>query len=167
MTTYLTVEPLTKENFASFGEVIEFRGEPLNNNQGRCKKFPALASINTGSFKAVNTHLFFQSEAIQLPFRLQVFERHPIGCQMFMPLNKEPYLVVVAEGYKQPEPEKIRCFLVEQGQGVVYAPGVWHHPLLALHDQAEFLVVDPAHAGVNLEEVFFKDDQSYCISKIR
>ena len=164
---YLSVEPLTKESFAPFGDVIEYRDEPLNNNQGRCKKYSALATINTGHSGAIHTHLFLQSEAIQFPYYLQVFERHPIGCQMFMPLNKEPYLVVVTTGYKAPEPEGIRCFLVKDGQGVVYAPGVWHHPLLAMCDNAQFLVADPANAGTNLEEVFFSKEQKYCIRNIR
>ena len=157
MTTYLKIEPLTAESFAPFGEVIEYRGDPLNNNQGRCKKYPSLATINTGNSKAVNAHLFLQSELIEIPFKLQVLERHPIGCQMFMPLNREPYLVVVASGYKQPDPQGIRCFMASEGQGIVYAPGVWHHPLLALVDNAMFLVADPANAGNNLEEVYMKD----------
>ena len=153
MTTYIQAEQLTTEKFLPFGDVIEYRGESLGNNQGRCRKFPALGVIQAGGAKAINAHLFFQAEAIQLPCRLQVLERHSIGSQMFMPVNKEPYLIVVASGYAQPELTTIRCFIADAGQGIVYHPGVWHHPLLAMADQSEFLVADPANVGSNLEEV--------------
>lgn len=43
MTTYIPIEPLTFTGFSPFGEVIEFRGKTINNNQGRCEKYPALA----------------------------------------------------------------------------------------------------------------------------
>ncbi|MET4709961.1 ureidoglycolate lyase [Endozoicomonas lisbonensis] len=161
MMTYIQTEPLTREPFAPFGDVIEYRGESLGNNQGRCRKYPALGVIQAGGASAVNAHLFLQAEAIQLPCRLQVLERHPIGSQMFMPVNKEPYLIVVASGDSQPDLSTLRCFIASHGQGIVYHPGVWHHPLLAMSDKSEFLVADPADVGKNLEEVFMSEQNIF------
>ena len=38
-------------------------------------------------------------------------------------------------------------------QGVNYATGVWHHPLLALEGVCDFLVVDRAGPGPNCDEI--------------
>jgi ureidoglycolate lyase len=40
---------------------------------------------------------------------------------------------------------------VTQGEGVNYAPGVWHHPLLALEKESDFLVIDREGPGDNCE----------------
>ena len=44
-------------------------------------------------------------------------------------------------------------FLAAPGQGVNYAPGVWHHPLLALDAVSDFWVIDRAGPGDNCEEI--------------
>jgi ureidoglycolate lyase len=42
---------------------------------------------------------------------------------------------------------------VAQGdQGVNYAPGVWHHPLIAVGEVSDFLVIDREGPGDNCEE---------------
>ena len=38
-------------------------------------------------------------------------------------------------------------------QGVNYAPGVWHHPLLALDAVCDFVVVDRSGTAPNCDEV--------------
>ncbi|TAH47498.1 MAG: ureidoglycolate lyase, partial [Betaproteobacteria bacterium] len=38
-------------------------------------------------------------------------------------------------------------------QGVNYATGVWHHPLLALESVCDFLVLDRSGPGHNCDEV--------------
>ena len=64
-----------------------------------------------------------------------------------------PYLVAVAP----PGPfdlARARLFLAEAHQGVQYRKGVWHHFLLALGAESDFLVVDRAGPGDNLDEVW-------------
>jgi len=61
---------------------------------------------------------------------------------------------------ESPDFVSLRCFLASGTQGVSYAPGTWHHPLLALLPEQDFLVVDRAAPvgeapGQNLEEVWF------------
>lgn len=64
-----------------------------------------------------------------------------------MPLSPQPYLVVVAAPGDTPDPACIRCFVARPGQGVNYARGTWHHPLIALHDGSDFLVLDRGGAA--------------------
>ena len=49
-------------------------------------------------------------------------------------------------------PDDLRAFLAQPGEGVNYAPGTWHHPLLALNEVSDFLVIDRSGPGNNCEE---------------
>ena len=60
--------------------------------------------------------------------------------------------MVVANGEKQPDLTSILCFLTKPGQGVNYARGDWHHPLIALGDESDFLVID--RAGADTDDTF-------------
>ena len=71
-----------------------------------------------------------------------MMERHLLGAQAFWPLSGRPWLVVVAPD-EAGRPGAPIAFHARPTQGVVYAPGTWHHPLLAPGPgEAEFLVVD-------------------------
>ena len=50
------------------------------------------------------------------------------------------------------DPAQIRAFVTSGWQGVNYAKGVWHHPLIALGDVSDFIVVDRGGDGLNLNE---------------
>jgi ureidoglycolate lyase len=80
-----------------------------------------------------------------------MLERHPRGSQAFIPQNDKPYLVVVAPAGEL-DPSKLRAFVSRGWQGVNYARGVWHHPLLALGEVSDFLVVDRGGEGHNCDE---------------
>jgi ureidoglycolate lyase len=81
-----------------------------------------------------------------------MLERHPLGSQAFMPLNGHAYLVAVAPRGETFATGDVRVFLARGDQGVNYAAGVWHHPLLALDTVCDFLIVDRAGAGANCDE---------------
>jgi ureidoglycolate lyase len=51
------------------------------------------------------------------------------------------------------DPAAVRLFRASPDQGVNYRAGVWHHFLLALEAESDFLVVDRAGPGENLDEV--------------
>jgi ureidoglycolate lyase len=75
-----------------------------------------------------------------------------LGSQAFMPLAALPYLVVVAPGGDAPQLQALRCFLAAPGQGVNYARGTWHHPLLSMGQTSDFLCMDREGPGLNLQE---------------
>jgi ureidoglycolate lyase len=148
----LTPEPLTKAAFAAFGDVIDAEGTAgLEINQGFARRFNGLADIDvTTGGAAVNISLFEVRPRPQ-PIAIELMERHPLGTQLFMPLQDRPWLVVVCA-----DPHDIasyRAFAATGRQGVNYARNVWHHPLLILGDGERFLVVDRVGAD-NLEEVW-------------
>lgn len=146
------VEPLSAEAFAPFGQVIEAdhaRSHLIN--EGLCRRYHALATAEPGEDGAVILSIF-RATAWPRPIRIRMLERHPLGSQAFVPMERQLWLAVVAE---RPEPAACRAFLARGDQGLQYARGVWHHPLLALAPVHDFLVVDRAAPGKNLEERHF------------
>lgn len=172
----LQPEPLTPEAFEVFGEVIECRGEPVMINEGTTERFHRLSDVELNGREAsvgessvgepseqsraiIN---IFRAQPRQLPMPITMMERHPLGSQAFLPSDEEPYLVLVCEGEKAPDPKTLRLF-VAKGQGVNYKANCWHHPLLALDVKgtgklSNFWVVDRAGSGNNLEEMDFSKE---------
>lgn len=151
----LSVRPLTAENFAPFGDVIATGlSEVKLINWGITERHHALASPEVTGEDAHVLINIFRSQPWQLPIVIKMVERHPLGSQAFMPLNGRDYLIVVAQDHDG-TPQAPQAFLARGNQGVNYHRNVWHHPLLALEDVSEFLVVDRGGAGNNLEEYFY------------
>ncbi len=150
--TALRPEPLTRAAFASFGDVIEAEGAhhyPIN--QGFAERFHDLARIDCTAEEGKTIVSIFRGNPRPVPIEIRLMERHPLGSQAFYPLQDREWLIVVAE-----DPAVLRSFRAFRAtgrQGVNYARGVWHHPLLVLDADAEFLIVDRKGPGWNLEEV--------------
>ncbi len=147
------VRPLTRERFAPFGEVIE-AGHPEQRrivNDGTAERFHDLANIDPGPQGRAIVSIF-RSRPRELPLPLVSMERHPLASQAFVPLSGRRWLVVVAPAGGPPVAEGLVAFLASGEQGVNYAPGVWHHPLIALDAPSDFLVVDRSGPGENCDE---------------
>ncbi len=95
----------------------------------------------------------FRGQPRTLPFTVTMMERHPKVSQAFIPISGRPYLVVVAPAGNPPAVDDLKVFLARGDQGVNYATGVWHHPLLALDAVCDFIVVDRSGPGHNCNEV--------------
>ncbi len=148
----LPIAPLTKADFAPFGQVIETRDAKAKLiNDGFARRFDGMAQIDVAAEGgAVNISLFDGSLRPR-PILIKLMERHPLGSQLFMPLNEKPWLVLVCADPRVPA--SYRAFSATGQQGVNYARNIWHHPLLVLTDASPFLVVDRGGPGDNLEEV--------------
>jgi ureidoglycolate lyase len=148
----LPIEPLTTEAFRPFGDVIEASDDAkhFTINEGYAERFHDLATVDVGMQAGRAIINIFRAQPRTLPMQLVLLERHPLGSQAFMPLSGRPYLVVVAPATPNedaPDVAAIRCFRAEPGQGVNYARGTWHHPLIALEGVSDFLVVDRGGAA--------------------
>ncbi len=121
-------------------------------NAGNTERYHDLADIEPGPDGRVIVSIF-RGQARSLPFAVTMMERHPLASQAFVPMSGRPYLVVVAPAGDPPKVADLRVFLARGDQGVNYATGVWHHPLLALEAQSDFLVVDRAGPGHNCDEI--------------
>ncbi|MBO0346208.1 ureidoglycolate lyase [Roseibium sp. CAU 1637] len=152
MSQSIKTEPLTAEAFAPYGEVLQVAGEPDKLiNQGLCGRYHDLAGLDFIGDGARAGISIFRSQKRQLPYRLEMLERHPLGSQAFLPMTHQPFLVIAApdDGGK---PGRPRAFLTELGQGINFARNVWHGVLTPLSDPGLFAVVDRIGDGDNLEE---------------
>jgi len=123
----IALEPLDAAAFAPFGEVLtppaeggrSYFEQALANHRARAWASLSLARIET---------------ARRLPLEAVQMERHPSSSQSFVPLGPVAFLAVVAppgpDG--RPDTARARAFLAENGQGVTYAAGTWHHPLTVI-----------------------------------
>ena len=151
----IRTEPLTRDTFAPFGQVIETAGAahyPIN--AGNCERYHDLAPIELKGPNARPVISLMHSKGFALPFTLGMVERHPLGSQAFYPLSHDPFLVVVAPDIAG-HPGTPRAFLTAPRQGVNIAINTWHGVLTPLGPEADFLCVDRAGDGSNLEEHHF------------
>jgi ureidoglycolate lyase len=151
-------EPLTPEAFAPFGEVIAAgAGERLLINDGTTERFNDLAEIDVSTQGGRPIINIFRAQPRTLPLSIRMVERHPLGSQTFVPLGPAPFLVLVAPPCDTVTPADLRAFRTTPGQGVNYRRGTWHHPLIALIEFSDFLVIDRAGTGENCDEVRFDE----------
>jgi ureidoglycolate lyase len=152
--------PLTAEAFAPFGEVIEAgAGQRLVINEGTTERFNDLAAIDVAAEGGRPIVNIFRAQPRQLPLAIRMVERHPLGSQTFMPLGAAPFLVLVAPPGDAVTPADLRAFRTAGRQGVNFRRGVWHHPLIALGEVSEFLVIDRGGAGENCDEIYFDEGE--------
>ena len=97
----------------------------------------------------------FRGQPRKLPIEITMMERHLLGSQLFFPIGGLPYLVVVAEAKDIITPADLNVFRATGIQGVNYRRGIWHHPLLVLQPNSDFLVIDRGSTQNDLEEVSF------------
>jgi ureidoglycolate lyase len=147
----LSVAPLTKTGFAPFGEVVETADvKPKLINEGFAERFDDLANIDVAAEGGEVNVSLFTGWVRPVPLVIKLMERHPLGSQLFMPLNGASWLVVVCT---DPDvPSSYRAFAASGRQGVNYARNCWHHPLLVFAEASPFLVIDRKGPGGNLEE---------------
>ncbi len=151
----LKPEPLTKAAFASFGEVVETKGcEPLHINQGFALRFDSLASIDVDNEGGQTKVSLFTANPRPQPFMINLMERHPLGSQLFYPLQDRPWLVLVCGDPH--DSATYRAFAATGRQGINYHRNIWHFPLLVFDADSRFIVVDRTGQGNNLQEVELK-----------
>ncbi len=145
----LAVEPLTAAAFRPFGDVIEAAASATRRtiNEGYAERFHDLAHIDTAEQGGRTLVNIFRAVPRTLPLTLSLVERHVLGSQAFVPLAPTRFLVVVAAAGPAPNADQLRCFMAAAGQGVNYARGTWHLPLLALDAGGDFLVIDRGGPG--------------------
>jgi ureidoglycolate lyase len=154
----LRATALTSASFAPFGDVIEIEGRVSRLiNAGTCRRFDDIAQIDVTQGGGKPLLSIFEADPRTLPLRIRVLERHPLSSQAFFPLERRPFLVIVAADGAGPIVERIRVFLSSGSQGVNYRCNTWHHALVALHQVSRFLVVDRGGAGENCEEVALEE----------
>jgi len=144
----VTLEPLTREAFAPFGEVVSHNG-----GEGRHympSVFEHMPEAESASFWVSR----FLTPA-KLPLDITFLEHHPFSAQSFIPLTGQRYIVVVAKSHADGTPDlaSLRAFVAGPGQGICYHRKVWHYSMSVLDAPAEFAVLMHL-TGRNDDDVF-------------
>ena len=154
----LQVERLTGAGFAAFGDVIAVEGSRhYTINDGHAERHHDLARVDVAEDDGRPLINIFRATPWPLPLRIAMVERHPLSSQAFIPLAPARFLLVVAAPGDAPRPTTLRAFVTDGSQGVNYARGTWHHPVLALDRVTDFLVVDRGGPGENCDVISFGD----------
>ena len=138
--------PLSAEAFAPFGDVVSAglgTSRGWSANQGTAVRFDWCAKLFNGRAHARPNLAVYRSVPLPAPVALRLLERHPHSTQTFLPMIAARYLVCVAPAAAGggPDLDGLRAFVCLPGQGVSYAAGTWHHPIVALDSPAEFAVL--------------------------
>lgn len=156
----LRIEPLTREAFAPFGDVIETAGATsFAINAGTTTRYHDLAQVELAGESPRTLVSLFEGKAWHAPIAIGMLERHPLGSQAFYPVDGGRMLIIVAPPGELDELQ-IRAFISAPDQGVNYARGTWHHPLLCLQHPGRFIVVDRGGDGHNCDEQMLKQPLS-------
>ncbi len=140
----LTAVPLTADAFAPFGRVVSAGLQPGSSaNQGTAVRFDFCAELVSTRAQSKPNLAVFRSVPRTLPHEIVLLERHPCSTQVFIPMVVARYLVCVAPTKPDggPDLDGLEAFICAPGQGVAYAPGTWHHPMVALDAPGEFAMI--------------------------
>lgn len=156
--TIIPVVPLTSEEFAPFGQVIQAYADPkaLQNttkvtsaNGGTADKYHKLSLLTssypegTGATTGISVYRCRPLEEISNGLTtLKALERHPYTSQAFIPLGRgrkegkmdetaDSYLVVVALNGQddRPDMKSLKAFVASTAQGISYNAGIWRKHL--------------------------------------
>lgn len=158
----LKAEPLTRERFKAFGDVIESESaKHFSINGGTIERFHDLAKVDLGEEPGGRALVSIAecNVAAELPYRMTFVERHPRGSQAFVPLDDTPLVVVVAPPGETVSAADLRAFVSNGRQGINYHRGVWHLPLISFRQGQRMLIVDRGGPGENCEEYHFPADE--------
>ena len=146
----MTIQPLTREAFAAFGDVVEFEGSDFFQiNNGMADRYHALADVELGGEQSHATISLVLSRQFDMPRKVDHLEYHPLGSQAFLPLDSSPFIVVVSPASVDPDLGQLRAFVTNGKQGINYRLGTWHHVLLTPYAPMRFVCVDRAGPGDN------------------
>jgi ureidoglycolate lyase len=157
----LVAQPLTSQAFAPYGAVIEAptgEGRPING--GNAQRFDLLYDLRLDAEGGRPMLALFRAQARRFPHEVSEMERHALGSQTFVPLGDRRFVIVVARAGEAPtSAQELAAFVTDGRQGVVLAPGTWHHALLAV-DAGDFVVIERAGGGIDCDVCLLRQSGS-------
>jgi len=154
----MELEALSREAFAPFGDVIQTAGaKNYKINDDHCTRFHDLAAIDVseeGGRPLVN---IFRTRMWPMPLHVKMMEYHALSSQAFIPLGDTRFLIIVALPGDTLDPTTMRAFISDGAQGINFHRRVWHHPLVAMAAEADFLVIDRGAQDVDCVEHHFSE----------
>ena len=89
MTMDITPQPLTRDAFAPFGDVID-----IPDRAGRTYYENTVGNLHPGAHPSLSVSL--KAETPDRPLKAKMLERHEFSCQTLVPIDVQRWLVVVA-----------------------------------------------------------------------
>lgn len=148
----VTAQPLTEDALDGIGQVLGRHGIPRVINAGLSQKWDRL--VPPAAFERPMNLGLIRTAASDPQVRF--LERHQRTHQFFVPTTPGRFLVAVAGAHPEaPQPGDLRVFLVDDGQGVCFAPGTWHSPLVVLDTAITFVtaMADSAIPDLDLRPI--------------
>lgn len=160
----LNFKEITKDNFSLFGDFITTRNKISENiNKNTTQSFFDLANIEIlGENNDVRLNIFNTKKRI-FPLNIDMLEMHPLSSQVFLPMSKTDFIVLVAPIDIKPDLNKIECFKITNGDGVNFKSGVWHFPLISTKD-TQFITIDKKDAKKNIEIYRFTETEKFILN---
>ena len=147
----LLVRPLTAAAFAPYGHVVQVpAGTGRLINGGTTERFDLVPDMQLHTAGSHAMLALFRAQSRRFPHRVTSMELNALGSQTFVPLGQKRFVLVVAAAGPAPVATSLAAFMTDGEQGVVLAPGTWHHPLLAL-DAGDYVVLERAAASDDCE----------------
>jgi ureidoglycolate lyase len=131
----ITPQPLTKDAFAPFGDVIDMPAVA-----GRFYYDDALGNLRGHATPSLSVAR--KAATPDRPLRSETMERHAFSSQTFIPVEVGRWLIVVAPHAATggPDMAAARAFIADGSQGVTYKADTWHHGLTTLDKPGSFAV---------------------------
>lgn len=142
-TVLLRTRPLDEASFQRYGVVLRSaEGDVRAVNEGRGTRRNLPGDLDHHGRAGQDVVSLYHLEPSPSPVQVRLFERHPLSAQLFWPVDSARWLVVVAPETQGETPDIARAeaFVAGPGRGIIYAPGVWHLPLVALDAPAMFVM---------------------------
>ncbi|MEP9350446.1 ureidoglycolate lyase [Xanthobacter sp. KR7-225] len=130
---------LSQDAFAPYGSVLR-RGDPVRVNDGFATRSDALADLACSDPSARLCLSLFDVGVRPAFIVISELERHPYSAQVFLPVSPCRALVVVAGTTAEGDVDldTMAAFIAAPGDGILYAPGVWHLGLTSLDRAGQF-----------------------------
>jgi ureidoglycolate lyase len=150
MSVHITIQPITAEAFAPYGDLMDCAGDPdMMINLGICGRHHDRAQMDFTTGRAGLS--LFNAQIRTLPYEFNLVERHPLGSQAFIPMSADGFLVIVAPDVDG-TPGTPLAFETKPGQAINFHKGTWHGVLTPLSGSGQFAVIDRIGDGNNLTE---------------
>lgn len=144
----IRLEPLTKEAFAAYGDVVD-----APEAGGRDVLSETLSAMDGANLPRLS---FGHPQPWALPLKATEMERHNRSSQCFIPVDVSRYIVMVAPDLDgKPDERGLRALVARGDQAVNYHVGTWHHPSRALDRPARFATLMWSTGEKALDEEWF------------
>ena len=160
----MDIKTITKDNFSTYGDLISIDDKDSQNiNNDTTQSYFDLANIEIlGEDSGPRLNIFCAKKRI-FPLDIDMLEMHPLSSQVFLPMNKTDFLVLVTPANPKPDLDKLECFKVSNGDGINFKSCVWHFPLISTQN-AKYITIDKKDAKKNIEIYKFTEDEKFILN---